>query len=166
MSFWLMKTEPDVFSWSDLERAPNSTASWDGVRNYQARNFMRDEFKLNDLVFIYHSRVEPPAIVGIAQVVREAYPDLTALDPESKYSDEKSIRDGLSRWVMVDVKAVARLPNEVSLSQLRETVGLDQMLVTRPGQRLSVQPVKPSEWAIICHLGGLGSYADGKPAHP
>jgi len=155
MSFWLMKTEPDVFSWSDLENSPNGTATWDGVRNYQARNFMRDQFRFDDRVFIYHSRVEPPAIVGIAQVVREAYPDHTALDPVSKYRDEKSIADGLSRWVMVDVKAIVKFPYEVTLNQLRLTKGLEDMLVIRPGQRLSVQPVKSAEWEIICRLGGL-----------
>jgi predicted RNA-binding protein with PUA-like domain len=155
MSFWLVKTEPDMFSWDDLVNSKGQTAPWDGVRNYQARNFMRDQFRLNDKVFFYHSRVENPGIVGIAEVVRESYPDHTALDPKSKYSDEKSIRDGVSRWVMVDLKAVQALPHPVSLSELKLTSELKDMLLVQPGQRLSVQPVSEVHWRIICKMGGL-----------
>ena len=110
-----MKTEPDTFSIDDLIAAPNSTEPWDGIRNYQARNFLRDEFSVGDLVFIYHSRVKSPGVVGIAEIVRSAYPDHTALDPESNYFDPKSLEKGESRWVMVDVKAVQKFDNVVTL---------------------------------------------------
>ena len=155
MKYWLVKTEPDMFSWTDLMEAKNQTASWDGVRNYQARNFMRDQFRLGDQVFFYHSRVDTPGIVGIAEVVKEGYPDHTALDPKSKYSDEKSIRDGVSRWVMVDLKATKTLPNPVSLTELKNVVALKDMLLVQPGQRLSVQPVSEQQWHLICEMGGL-----------
>ena len=155
MNYWLVKTEPDMFSWTDLMEAKNQTASWDGVRNYQARNFMRDQFRLGDRVFFYHSRVEIPGIVGIAEVVKEGYPDHTALDPKSKYSDEKSIRDGVSRWVMVDLKAMKAFPNPVSLNELKNVVALKDMLLVQPGQRLSVQPVSEHHWRLICEMGGL-----------
>ena len=104
-NYWLMKTEPDAFSFDDLINSKNRTDCWDSIRNYQARNMMRDEFKKGDLVFIYHSRIADPAIVGIAQVTKEAYPDHTALDPNEKYFDPKSEKLGESRWVMVDVQA-------------------------------------------------------------
>ncbi len=155
MKYWLVKTEPDMFSWTNLMEAKNQTASWDGVRNYQARNFMRDQFRLGDQVFFYHSRVEIPGIVGIAEVVKEGYPDPTALDPKSKYSDEKSIRDGLSRWIMVDLKAMKEFPNPVSLNELKNVVALKDMLLVQPGQRLSVQPVSEQHWHLICEMGGL-----------
>ncbi len=155
MNYWLVKTEPDMFSWTDLMEAKNQTASWDGVRNYQARNFMRDQFRLGDRVFFYHSRVETPGIVGIAEVVKEGYPDHTALDPKSKYSDEKSIRDGASRWVMVDLKAMKAFPNPVTLNELKNVVALKDMLLVQPGQRLSVQPVSEHHWHLICEMGGL-----------
>lgn len=155
MNYWLVKTEPDMFSWTDLMEAKNQTASWDGVRNYQARNFMRDQFRLGDRVFFYHSRVEIPGIVGIAEVVKEGYPDHTALDPKSKYSDAKSIRDGASRWVMVDLKATKKFPNPISLNELKNVVALKDMLLVQPGQRLSVQPVSEKHWHLICEMGGL-----------
>jgi len=155
MNYWLVKTEPDMFSWSDLMGAKNQTASWDGVRNYQARNFMRDQFRLGDQVFFYHSRVENPGIVGIAEVVKEGYPDHTALDPKSKYADGKSIRDGVSRWAMVDLKATKALPIPVSLNELKKAIELKDMLLVQPGQRLSVQPVAEAHWRLICKMAGL-----------
>ncbi len=148
-----MKTEPDVFSFDDLIAAPDQTECWDGVRNYQARNFMRDEFKLNDLVLFYHSRTAEPSIVGIAKVVKEGYPDDTALDPKEKYFDEKSARDGQSRWVMVDVKAFKRLKKPVSLKELREYSELKDMALLQRGQRLSIQKVTKKEFDFICDLG-------------
>ena len=148
-----MKTEPDQFSFQDLVDAKNSTECWDGVRNYQARNLMRDEMSLGDLVFIYHSRVAEPAIVGIAEIVREAYPDHTALDPKSPYSDSKSIEKGESRWLMVDVKAVKRMSKQVTLGEMRGMKPLAKMALLKRGQRLSIQPVSPSEWKHIISIG-------------
>lgn len=147
MKYWLMKTEPDVFSWNDLER--KRRASWDGVRNYQARNFMRDEFRLGDLVLFYHSSCPNPGIVGVAEVVREAYPDPTALDPKSEYFDPVSARDGASRWVMVDISPVKRFRNLASLAEIRDTKLLGSMLLLQKGQRLSIQPVTSKEFKTI-----------------
>lgn len=152
MAYWLMKTEPDVFSYDDLVAAKNSTEPWDGIRNYQARNFMRDEFQKDDLVFIYHSRVPEPGIVGIAKVAKSAYPDHTALDKKSKYYDKKSEELGESRWVMVDVKAVEKFPDTVTLAQLKSHKSLVDMKVVQKGQRLSIQPVTKKEWDIVCKL--------------
>ena len=153
--YWLLKTEPSVFSYQDLQAAPNQTTGWDGVRNYQARNFMRDQFKLGDLVFIYHSACKEPAIIGIAEVVREAYDDVTALDRKSKYFDEKSKKDGKSRWVQIDVKAKQVFPEPVTLQQCREQAALKDMALLQKGQRLSIQPVTKGQWTKICKLGGL-----------
>lgn len=152
--YWLMKTEPDVFGFEDLVKRPRKTEHWDGVRNYTARNFMRDQFKLGQKVFIYHSRTDEPAIVGIAEVVREAYPDPSALDKKSKYFDEKSAKIGESRWCMVDVKAVARFKKPISLQEMKEDKALAGMAVVMPGQRLSIQPVSAKEWKHILSLTG------------
>lgn len=151
--YWLMKTEPDVFSFDDLVSRPDRTEPWDGIRNYQARNMMRDEFQTGDEVLIYHSNAKPPGIVGVAKVVREAYPDPTALDPTSKYFDEKSVQNGESRWVMVDVQATKRFRNFLSLNKLRDIEDLADMALLRKGQRLSIQPVSASEWTLILQLG-------------
>ena len=149
--YWLMKTEPDVFSWDDLER--KKIASWDGVRNYQARNFMRDEFKVGDKVLFYHSSCAEPGVAGIAEVVREAYPDPTALDQESEYFDEASRKAGASRWVMVDVSPVKRFPKLAGLADIRENVKLKSMALLQRGQRLSIQPVSADEFAEIEAMG-------------
>jgi predicted RNA-binding protein with PUA-like domain len=154
MKYWLMKTEPDTFSYDDLIAAPNSTEPWDGIRNYQARNFLRDDFKKGDLVFIYHSRVKDPGIVGVAEVVREGYSDHTALDPLSRYFDPKSYEKGESRWVMVDVKAIRKFRKVLTLAELKTTRGLIDMKVVQKGQRLSIQPVTESEWQIISEIAG------------
>lgn len=146
---WLMKTEPETFSFDHLLQAPNRTTSWEGVRNYQARNLMRDEFEVGDQVFIYHSSCAEPGIVGIAEVVRNAHPDPTALDPKSPYADDKSIAQGASRWLMVDVKAKARLKVPFTLADIRATPSLASMMVVRRGARLSIQPVTPEEWQTI-----------------
>lgn len=150
---WLMKTEPDVFSFDDLVNMKNSTDHWDGIRNYQARNFMRDQFKLGQKVFIYHSNTKVPGIVGVAEVVREAYPDHTALEPDCKYFDPKSAEKGESRWVMVDVKATHRFKNLVSLSEMKEMEELADMPLLQRGQRLSIQPVSDDQWKHILKLG-------------
>lgn len=147
-----MKTEPDTFSYDDLLKSPNKTTSWEGVRNYQARNFMRDDFKVGDKVFIYHSNTKPPGIAGIATVVKKAHHDKTALDPDSEYFDEKSKKLGESRWFMVDVKAKKKFKELIPLEVLKETKALSQMLVIQRGQRLSIQPVTKKEWDTVLQL--------------
>ena len=137
-----MKTEPETFSWNDLELAPFKTGSWDGVRNFQARNFMRDEFKFGDQVFFYHSSCAEPGIVGLAEVVREGYPDPTALDPKSDYYDEKCVKKGESHWVMVDIKAKRPFKKVLAITEIRMIKELKDMLLLRPGQRLIIQPVE------------------------
>ncbi len=153
--YWLMKTEPETFSWQDLLQRPKQTEHWEGVRNYQARNFMRDHFGIGDLAFIYHSSTDNPAIMGVAKVVGTAYPDPTALDPESPYFDALSASQGESRWCMVDVQAVASFQQPISLKALRLVPELGQMALLQKGQRLSIQPVTQSEWSCICQLGSL-----------
>jgi predicted RNA-binding protein with PUA-like domain len=148
-----MKTEPDVFSFQDLKGRPRRTEGWDGIRNYQARNYLRDEFQVGDLVFIYHSRVEHPAIVGVAEVVRSAYPDVSALDPASKYFDQLSLKQKQSRWVMVDVRATHEFSVPVTLEMMRSFPALDGLLVLKKGQRLSIQPVDRMHWDAICKIG-------------
>jgi predicted RNA-binding protein with PUA-like domain len=152
MRHWLLKTEPDVFSFDDLLRAPEQTAGWDGVRNYQARNFLRDGMKKGDRVLIYHSSTEPPAVVGIAEVAREAYPDPTQFDPSHDHYDAESA-PGAPRWYQVDVKAVRKLPRPVPLPEIRQTKALARMPLVQRGQRLSVQPVAAEEYALLVKLG-------------
>jgi len=148
MNYWLLKTEPGCFSIDDLARAKKTF--WDGVRNYQARNFMQ-EMRLGDEVFVYHSNADPPAVVGIAKIVREAYPDHTAFDPSDKHYDPAS-SVGNPRWYMVDVQFVRKFKMELPLPSLREQRGLSKMELLRKGSRLSVQPVGRSEWKIILKL--------------
>ncbi|WP_447974829.1 EVE domain-containing protein [Nitrospira sp. Kam-Ns4a] len=148
--YWLMKSEPSVFSIDDLRRAPGRRTCWDGVRNYQARNFMR-EMKVGDQVLFYHSNADPPAVVGIAVVVREAYPDHTAFDPKDKHYDPKS-QPSTPTWYMVDIKFVRKFARPISLDELRGTAGLERMVLLRRGLRLSVQPVTPEEWRTILQL--------------
>jgi predicted RNA-binding protein with PUA-like domain len=152
--YWLVKSEPDSFSFDDLLASPGRTTCWDGVRNYQARNSMRDDMKKGDLVFFYHSSTEPAAIVGIAEVVRESYPDHTALDPKDPHFDPKSKADAPT-WMMVDIKGKKRLPRPLTLADLRGVKGLEKMVLLQKGSRLSVQPVTAAEWAIVCRLGGV-----------
>lgn len=146
--YWLLKSEPSVFSFDDLLAAPNRTTCWDGVRNYQARNFMRDDMRVGDLVFFHHSNAEPPGIAGVAEVVREAYPDPTALDPDHDHFDPRS-RPEAPTWLMVDVRAVERFDAPITLDELRATPGLDGLELLRRGSRLSVQPVSAAHWAIV-----------------
>jgi predicted RNA-binding protein with PUA-like domain len=149
---WLLKTEPEVFAFGDLQAAPQQTACWDGVRNFQARNFMRDHMRVGDLVLIYHSNAEPPAVAGIARVVREAYPDHTAFDAHDDHFDPKS-DPAAPTWMMVDVQAVQAL-RPVALATLRESPGLEAMELVQRGSRLSITPLTPAEWAIVVALGG------------
>lgn len=151
--YWLMKTEPDVFSFEDLMKAPKRTTHWEGVRNYQARNFMRDDFKLGDTVLIYHSNTEEPGIVGLAEVVREGYVDTFALDPKSKYFDEDAKKKGVSPWIMVDVRATESMGTLVTRELLKAEPKLKSMLVLQKGSRLSIQPVTENEFKLVCKIG-------------
>ncbi len=146
--YWLLKTEPTTFSFDDLWKAPRRTTSWDGVRNYTARNFMRDQMKKGDLVFIYHSSADPTGIAGIAEVVKEGYPDETAFDPKDSHYDPKSKRDNPS-WYLIDVKAVKPFRGIITLESLRKMKGLEKMTLLQKGSRLSVQPVREKEWELI-----------------
>jgi predicted RNA-binding protein with PUA-like domain len=152
---WLVKSEPESFSFDDLAASPNRTTSWSGVRNYQARNFMRDDMQKGDLVFFYHSSADPTAIVGVAEVVREGYPDPTAFDPADSHFDPKSKPDAPT-WIMVDIRAVEKLARPVSLADLKGVKGLEQMVLLQRGSRLSVQPVSAAEWKIVYRLGMNG----------
>ena len=146
--YWLLKTEPSTFSFDDLWKAPKRTTFWDGVRNFQARNTLRDRMKKGDLVFIYHSSTDPTGIVGIAEVAREGYPDATAFDVRDPHYDPKSKRESPT-WFGVDVRAVERIDPIITLEELRRTPGLEKMVLLQKGSRLSVQPVSASEWAVI-----------------
>ncbi len=150
--YWLMKSEPDAFSIDDLRNAPRQITCWDGVRNYQARNYMR-AMKVGDQVLFYHSNADPPAIVGIAEVVRTAYPDPTQFDKKDKHYDPAS-DPADPRWDMVDIRFVLKFPTPLPLDLLRKQPGLKGMELLRKGSRLSVQPVRPSEWAVIVKLAG------------
>ena len=152
MSYWLMKSEPDEFSIDDLARAPKKTAPWTGVRNYQARNFMRDGMRVGDGVLFYHSSCAEPGIAGIAEVASPAYPDATQFDPKSGYYDPKSRRDD-PRWVHVDVKLVKKT-RLLPLEEMRTARGLEDMVTLRRGNRLSITPVTPSEWKTVMKLLG------------
>jgi predicted RNA-binding protein with PUA-like domain len=149
--YWLMKSEPEAFSIDDLARSPRKTTCWDGVRNYQARNFMRS-MKIGDQVLFYHSNANPPAVVGTAEVVRTAYPDPTQFDSNDSHYDS----DGdpkQPRWDMVDIRLVRRFTTPMSLDRLRQERTLKHMELLRKGYRLSVQPVRPAEWEAIMALG-------------
>jgi predicted RNA-binding protein with PUA-like domain len=150
--YWLVKSEPEVFSFDDLLKAKNQTTHWNGVRNFVARNFLRDGMKVGDRVFFYHSQAKPQSIVGIAEVVREGYPDSTAFDPKDDGYDAKSKKDDPS-WFMVDLKAVEKLPTPVTLPDIKARKELASMALLRIG-RLSVTPVTEQEWKVICEMGG------------
>lgn len=151
MQYWLVKSEPGCFSIDDLAKSPNATTMWDGVRNYQARNFMRDGMKKGDKVFFYHS-VTDVGIVGLCEVVSEsAYPDPTQWDPENEHFDPKSPADK-PRWLLVDIQLKEIFPRRLSLQELRDVPGLESMELLRKGSRLSVQPVSEEEFAIIMRL--------------
>ena len=154
MNYWLMKSEPSVFGIDDLAARPKKTEPWDGVRNYQARNMMRDTMRRGDLAFLYHSNCVPPGIVGIMEVVREGYPDPTQFDPRSKYHDPKSDPDA-PRWYLVDVRLKKRFKRMVTLAELREQgETLGDFALLRKGSRLSVMPVEKATWERILELAG------------
>jgi len=149
--YWLMKSEPHVYPFSQL--VEDGSTHWDGVRNYQARNMMRDELKLGDMVLFYHSNTKPPHVAGIARVSREGYPDHTSWDPDSKYYDEKSSPEN-PRWIMVDIEAVKEM-EKVSLVDIKANPALEGMPLVQKGQRLSVQPVSKEQYDEICRMGGI-----------
>jgi predicted RNA-binding protein with PUA-like domain len=153
MQYWLMKSEPDVFGIDDLAAAPSRTTGWEGVRNYQARNMLRDDFRKGDRAFFYHSSCEVPGVAGVVQVVREAYPDPTQFDATSEYYDAGSTRD-TPRWFSVDVQLERRIEPVITLLELREheTSALREMLVLKRGNRLSVTPLTAAEWRCIVAL--------------
>jgi predicted RNA-binding protein with PUA-like domain len=152
--YWLLKSEPECFSFEDLWKAPRRRTGWDGVRNYQARNFMRDAMRVGDGVLYYHSSAEPPGIAGIARVASAAYPDPTQFDPAAEHFDPKSKREA-PQWFQVDIEAVKKLPRFVALEDLKSVSGVAGMLVLQRGQRLSVMPVSAKEWGIVLELAGL-----------
>jgi predicted RNA-binding protein with PUA-like domain len=151
MKYWLMKSEPEEFGIDDLEKRPEQTEHWDGVRNYQARNMMRDEMKIGDLVFFYHSNCETPGIVGIARIVRESYPDHKAFDPEDKHFDSSSDPEN-PRWFMVDVQFIRKLRRTITLSELKGRPELEGLALVRRGNRLSIMPVDETQWNFILAL--------------
>lgn len=151
MNYWLMKSEPSEFGIDDLINMPDQTEHWDGVRNYQARNMMRDEMKIGDQVFFYHSNCTEPGIVGIMEVVREGYPDFTAFDPDDKHFDPKSDPEK-PRWFMVDIKFVRKLKRPITLKELKEKEELSDLALVRRGNRLSIMPVSAQQWEFILGL--------------
>ncbi|MGB5210122.1 MAG: EVE domain-containing protein [Gammaproteobacteria bacterium] len=153
MNYWLFKSEPSEFSIDDLANKKGRREHWDGVRNYQARNFMRDKMRIGDLGFFYHSSCAQPAIVGIVRVVREAYPDHTAFDPTDKHFDEKSDPDA-PRWFMVDVEFVEKLKQPITLQTLKacKNSAMSDFALTRRGNRLSIMPVTKQQWKFISEL--------------
>ncbi|TSK07086.1 MAG: EVE domain-containing protein [Geobacter sp.] len=152
-NYWLFKSEPSSFSLDDLRNRPDATEHWDGVRNFQARNFLRDQIKVGDQVLFYHSNIAEPAVVGLAEVVREGYPDFTAFDPASKYFDPRSNPEKPT-WFMVDVRFVRELPRPVTLAELKTVPELSEMALLNRS-RLSVQPVRKEEWDRILKLAGV-----------
>jgi len=149
MNYWLMKSEPDAYSIDDLER--DGREPWDGIRNYQARNMMRDDMKIGDEVFFYHSNCKEPGIVGIMKVASEPYPDPMQFDRTSKYYDPKSTKDN-PRWCLVDVEFVRKLERTISLAEIKDTTGLDGLILTRKGNRLSIMPIDKTHWSRLLSL--------------
>ena len=151
MNYWLIKTEPSEFSIDDLRNKPGQTEHWDGVRNYQARNFMRDQMKIGDQVFFYHSNCDEPGIVGIAKVVKQGYPDHTAFDKKDNHYDPKSDKTN-PRWFMVDVKFIKKFKRTISLKTIKENPVLSEMKLVQKGNRLSVMPVATKDWNNILKM--------------
>ncbi len=152
MNYWLMKSEPDVFSFKDLKSRPKKTEPWNGVRNYQARNFMRDEMKVGDLILFYHSSCEIPGVAGIAKVSSAPYPDSTQFDKKSEYFDPKATPEN-PRWMLIDVSFEKDLKSFVSLEQIRNYPELSKMRLLQKGNRLSILPVSEEEFKFILKLG-------------
>ncbi|MAR89525.1 MAG: EVE domain-containing protein [Pseudomonadota bacterium] len=148
MAYWLFKSEPDTFGIDDLKARGKQGEPWDGVRNYQARNMLRDEVKKGDQIFFYHSNTKVPGIVGIAEVIKEAFPDPTQFDPESKYYDPKASADN-PRWFCPQVRFKQKFRETISLEQLKTLPALADMPLVRKGNRLSVMPVTPQQWKFI-----------------
>lgn len=148
MTYWLMKSEPDVYGIEDLAAMPGGRDHWDGIRNYQARNLIRDRMRPGDLALFYHSNTSPPGIAGVMEIISEPYPDHTALDPKSPYYDPKSAPDA-PRWFMVDVRFRRRLARTIPLAELKANPALAEMALVRRGNRLSIMPVSEAEWAAI-----------------
>ena len=153
-SYWLLKSEPEVYSIDHLAKEKTLSTDWTGVRNYQARNYMRDSMKKGDLCLFYHSNAEPPGAVGIVEVSKESHPDPSQFDKKSEYFDPKATKDK-PIWFLVSVKFKARFSKMVSLNQIRETKGLENMVLLQKGSRLSVQPVTSKEFELISKLGGI-----------
>jgi len=151
VNYWLMKSEPDVYPYEQL--VEDGSTHWDGVRNYQARNMMRDEMKIGDLVLYYHSNFKPPHVAGVARVCKEGYPDHTSWDSSGKYFDPKSTPEH-PRWFMVDIEPVMELERIVPLQDVRDNPACSQMLLVRKGQRLSIQPVELNDFKTILSMGG------------
>jgi predicted RNA-binding protein with PUA-like domain len=153
MNYWLFKSEPDAFSIDDLRAMPGKRDHWDGIRNYQARNTMRDDMRKGDLGFFYHSSCAVPGIVGIVEIVKEAYPDHTALDSSEKYFDPKATAEN-PRWCMVDVKYKKKFKAIITLEKLKTLKSLNDMVLLRKGNRLSIMPVARKQWNVIVKLAG------------
>ena len=151
MKYWLIKSEPDAFSIQDLKKA--KTEPWDGIRNYQARNFMRDEMSVGDLALFYHSNTKVPGVVGITEVASECYPDPTQFDKKAKYYDPKSKEEN-PRWLLVDFTFITEFDEVVSLTEMKEDAKLEGMLTLRKGNRLSITPVEGKHFRRICKLAG------------
>ncbi|HTT08770.1 MAG TPA: EVE domain-containing protein [Gammaproteobacteria bacterium] len=150
MQYWLIKSEPSVFSIGDLEKKPKQTTAWDGVRNYQVRNWLRDTIKKGDLAFFYHSSCEIPGIAGVMEVIKAGYPDPTQFDPEDHHYDPSSDPDN-PRWYCVDVKFKSKFKRVITIDELRSHKPLAKMQVLQRGNRLSITPVTKSEWIFILH---------------
>ena len=153
--YWLVKSEPTEFSIDDFEKSKNQTTYWDGVRNYQARNYIRDEMKTGDKVLFYHSNTEPNAVVGVCEVVKEAYPDYTQFDLKNPHYDDKADKKNPT-WFMVDIKLVKKFKKPVTLDQIKANPNLAQMKLLQIGNRLSVMPVTIKEFEEILKMGNLG----------
>lgn len=149
--YWLFKTEPNAFSWDDLVASPDGTTMWDGIRNYQARNLMRDLMQPGDPVLFYHSQTASPAVIGVAEVASSSYPDPTQFDPDSRYFDPRASTEA-PRWFLVDIRAVRKLERPVTLRELREDDTVAAMDLLRRGNRLSIQPVREAEFLHISKL--------------
>ncbi|MCH1930558.1 EVE domain-containing protein [Shewanella sp. A25] len=151
MNYWLMKSEPDEYSIDDLRTAPNQTEMWHGIRNYQARNFIRDDLRIGDLIFYYHSSCKVPGVVGIAEVTSEAFPDPTQFNPESPFYDPKSTTEK-PRWMSIDIRFVEKFEDVIPLTLIKSKPHLANMYLVSKGSRLSVQPVTAEEWQAVLML--------------
>jgi predicted RNA-binding protein with PUA-like domain len=154
MGYWLLKSEPETFGIQHLENSINQVTSWEGVRNYQARNFLRDHMKVGDLAFFYHSSCKIPGIVGVVEIIKSGYPDMTALNPQSSYYDPMSTIE-IPRWYTVDVKLIQTFKHIVSLQEIREVTALKDMVILKKGNRLSITPITPQEWQSIIKLASI-----------